>query len=267
MIAFFLDADNLSSSAGIDQAFQILNKLEGPIAIRRAYGAPEKLKGLEDALRTWAIRPFANLALSKNTTDVSLAVDAMEIACLTPKPRLVVIGSGDADFVPLVLRLRERGIKAICVCEQGKMAEDAIPAYDEVVYVTSSRPKPAIKNKALDDAAVTVRAKKKPGAKTAGSKDTEIKKASVKEVAMQKTVKAPPSRAAGDVTADEILSVAPELRKGEWMHLGNVVKILHDQNLLSKNAASTKLFKRFPTYFELSPQKQPSQIRWIYQDE
>jgi uncharacterized LabA/DUF88 family protein len=113
MIAFLIDADNLASPACIDEAFQTLERTEGLIAIRRAYGSAEKLKGLADTLRTWAIRPYVNLSLSKNTTDLSLAVDVMELACLTPRPKLIVIGSGDMDFVPLVVRLRERGIKVV----------------------------------------------------------------------------------------------------------------------------------------------------------
>jgi hypothetical protein len=44
-------------------------------------GSAENLKGMADTLRVWAIRPFVNLPLPKNTTDMSLAVDAMELAC------------------------------------------------------------------------------------------------------------------------------------------------------------------------------------------
>jgi uncharacterized LabA/DUF88 family protein len=33
-----------------------------------------------------------------------------ELACQLPKPTVIAIGSGDADCVPLVVRLRERGI-------------------------------------------------------------------------------------------------------------------------------------------------------------
>ena len=46
MIAFLIDADNLSSTAWIDEAFQSLERTEGPIAVRRAYGSAENLKGI-----------------------------------------------------------------------------------------------------------------------------------------------------------------------------------------------------------------------------
>jgi hypothetical protein len=81
MIALFIDADNFSAPTWIDEAFCRIEAAEGPIAIRRAYGSAENLKGLSDTLRAWTIRPFVNLSLTKNTTDMALAVDAMELAC------------------------------------------------------------------------------------------------------------------------------------------------------------------------------------------
>jgi phage baseplate assembly protein W len=48
MIAFLIDADNLSASAWIDEAFQTLERTEGSMAIRRDYGSAENLKGLAD---------------------------------------------------------------------------------------------------------------------------------------------------------------------------------------------------------------------------
>lgn len=104
MIAFLIDADNLCSSAWVDEAFQLLEQKLGAIAIKRAYGDADKLKGLEDGLNRHAVRPYVNLYVSKNTTDVALAVDAMELACKSPHPTTIVIGSGDLDFLPLVVR-------------------------------------------------------------------------------------------------------------------------------------------------------------------
>jgi uncharacterized LabA/DUF88 family protein len=148
MIAFLIDADNFSAPAWIDEAFKTLEQSEGAISIRRAYGSAENLKGMADTLRVWAIRPFVNLPLPKNTTDMSLAVDAMELACLAPRPKLIVVGSGDLDFVPLVVRLRERGIKVICITERSKMAQDAVRAYDQVIYVGADQGERAAPQKA-----------------------------------------------------------------------------------------------------------------------
>ena len=39
MIAFLIDADNFSAPAWIDEAFQTIERNEGSISIRRAYGS------------------------------------------------------------------------------------------------------------------------------------------------------------------------------------------------------------------------------------
>lgn len=266
MIAFLIDADNLSAPVWIDEAFRTLERTEGTISIRRAYGSAENLKGLADTLRVWAIRPFVNLPIPKNTTDMSLAVDAMELACLAPRPKLVVIGSGDLDFVPLVVRLRERGIKVVCVSERSKMAQDAMRAYDQVIYVGGDqvvRPA-AVVAEAMPVSTMPVCAvpkttvAKTPTVKTAASKPVAAKKAPAKKAA-KKTA----GTTAEAVTVPQILVAVPNLKAGQWQPLGDVAKVLHDEKLLAKSATSTKLFKKFPHHFELMPTGKPNQVRFI----
>jgi NYN domain len=266
VIAFFIDADNFSSPAWIDEAFQTLEASEGTIAIRRAYGSAENLRGLADTLRIWAIRPFVNLALSKNTTDLSLAVDAMELAYQTPRPRIVVVGSGDVDFVPLVVRLRERGIKVICVSDRSKMAQDAVPAYDKVIYVGNIQCESlatTVENASPTVVAPLQSAHKKAAAKQPKTKATQPKAAPAKKAptkkAATKTARAPIDK----VSVQQILAAIPKLKIGEWLRLSEVAKPLHDEKLLAKSAASTKLFKKYPHHFELTPLKQPNQVRYI----
>lgn len=265
MIAFLIDADNFSSPAWIDEAFTLLEQIEGPIAIRRAYGSAENLKGMADTLRVWAVRPFVNLPLPKNTTDMSLAVDAMELACLTPRPKLLVIGSGDLDFVPLVVRLRERGIKVVCVTEPGKMAQDAVPAYDQVFYVGGDQGEPLelVEVKPVAETPVRATSKKAatrtPSAKAPTPKAAAAKKAPVKKVPAKNTA----ATAIEAVTVPRILTAVPNLKTGQWQPLGDVAKVLHDQKLLAKSATSTKLFKKFPIHFELMPIGKPNQVRLL----
>lgn len=255
MIVFLIDADNLSSSAWVNEAITTIEATEGPIAVRRAYGSAENLKGLADSLRDWAIRPFLNVYLTKNTTDMALAVDAMELACQTPAPQTMVIGSGDADFVPLVVRLRERGIKVLCTSEYRKMAPEAVKAYDGVIYVGRNA------------AAETAAAKAPPAAKKAAAAPAPVaKKAAAKKAPAAKKVAAKAAQTvnvtpADRVTKDMILEAFPKLRTGDWLPISDAAKALHDKKLLSKSASSPKLFKRFPQSFELSPDKQPNQVR------
>ena len=44
---------------------------------------------LEAVRQERAVRPFVNLPLPKTTTDKSLAVDAMELACIAPRRPIV----------------------------------------------------------------------------------------------------------------------------------------------------------------------------------
>lgn len=264
MIAFLIDADNFSSPAWIDEAFQTLERTEGAIAVRRAYGSAENLKGLADTLRVWAVRPFVNLPLPKNTTDMALAVDAMELACMAPSPRMLVIGSGDLDFLPLVVRLRERGIRVVCVTERSKMAQDAVPAYDHVLYVGGDLVDRLQVAASRPAAVPTVRAAaKKVATKVPAAKTASPKPAAKKTVAKKVPAKKSAGAASDAVTVSKILAAVPNLKAGQWQPLGDVAKLLHDGKLLAKSATSTKLFKKFPHHFELVPAGKPNQVRFI----
>lgn len=279
MNVFLIDADNLSAFAWVDEAFRVLEESEGVMPVRRAYGSAENLKGLADALRVWAVRPFVNLSLTKNTTDIALAVDAMEFACQTPMPKTIVIGSGDADFVPLVVRLRERGIRMVCVSERGKMGREAVSAYDRVILVGQEQALHEAQLAGADahplDAPVLVAVTKKRAAKKAPVKKVVAKKVVTHTTTVKKEhpgkaelKKARPSAKDDAITksknvdVDAILLAVPALRTGQPQPISAVAKALHDAQLLGKNSASPKLFKKFPLHFELSPTEKPNTVQY-----
>ena len=279
MNIFLIDADNLSAGAWVDEAFRVLEASEGVMPVRRAYGSAENLKGLADVLRAWAVRPFVNLSLTKNTTDIALAVDAMEFACQTPAPKLVVIGSGDADFVPLVVRLRERGIRMVCVSERGKMGREAVSAYDRVILVGQEQAlheaQLATAQAQAFDAPVVLAATKKTAAKKAPAKKVAAKKIATKTTAAKKaspgkTVRAKTAAVVAEsavkktynVDVDAILQAVPALQTGLPQPLGAVAKALLDAKLRGKNLTSTKLFKKFPHHFALLPTEKPRTVQY-----
>jgi uncharacterized LabA/DUF88 family protein len=263
MIALLIDADNLSSPEWVHEAVEILEQNEGVVAIRRAYGSAENMKGMTEVLRTKAIRPFVNLHLSKNTTDISLAVDAMELACLTPRPKLIVIASGDLDFVPLVVRLRERGIRVICISERSKLSQDAIPAYDQVIYVGAD--KTLISAPKKHEVVPVTESVTSASPKETIAKTSPTKKAVPKTVATKKDVvkKVAVSATNSVKTPQTIVAALPNMREGQWLELSEVAKILHDKKILAKNATSTKLFRQFPHHFELMPVGKPNKVRLL----
>ncbi|GKT25391.1 NYN domain-containing protein [Acidovorax sp. SUPP3334] len=291
MTAFFIDADNLCAPAWVEEAFRTLEQHEGSVSLRRAYGSADKLKGLGEVLRTRMIRPYMNLSLTKNTTDVALAVDVMELSYAPSCPSTIAIGSGDADFVPLVLRLRERGFRVVCLSDRGKMAPEAVNAYDQVFLVGQETEPvteaPTAMAVAAPPAPQAPAAKKTPARKTtprkaaapkAAEQAAPAKKAPAKKAAAKKATSATATKATGgtaagrnaagssagkSVSVRQILDHAPALKAGQWQPLGAIVKLLHDAKLLGKNTASTKLFKKFPDQFELSPQTQPNAVRYL----
>lgn len=286
MNVFLIDADNLNSGAWVDEAFRVLQETEGPLPVRRAYGSAENLKSLADTLCAWAVRPFVNLALSKNTTDMALAVDAMELACQSPTPGLIVIGSGDADFTPLVVRLRERGIRVVCVSERSKMGREALPAYDRVILVgpeQGTAPSAPARKTARKTAAKTSSpaaslkpaAAKTPAKKVAAKTSTRTKAPQEQPATSPVPVPPPapekpaPQPAEGAAHAMPLLDLAailaavPALQTGQAQPLAAVAKALLDARLRGKNMTATKLLKKFPQQFVLAPTEKPRTVQYI----
>ncbi|MBR4152910.1 MAG: NYN domain-containing protein [Selenomonadaceae bacterium] len=113
-IALFIDADNISAKFGK----QVIENLEkrGEIFIRRIYGNWEKnsLHGWNDCILNFSLRAVQqpDYAAGKNATDMSLAIDAMDVL-YGGKAEIFALVSNDSDFTPLVIRLREGGMKII----------------------------------------------------------------------------------------------------------------------------------------------------------
>ena len=87
---------------------------------------------------------------------------------------------------------------------------------------------------------------------------TDAKKAHAKKATA--TAK---SSAKAEVTLTQILDTAPSLRSGQKQPLGDIVQDLYNAKLIGKNAVSTKLFKKFLDQCELTPEKQPNQVRYL----
>lgn len=113
-IALFIDADNISSKFGK----QIIDTLEsrGEIFIRRIYGNWEKLSlhGWNDCILNFSLRAVQqpDFVSGKNATDMSLAIDAMDVL-YGGKAEIFALISNDSDFTPLAIRLREGGMNII----------------------------------------------------------------------------------------------------------------------------------------------------------
>jgi hypothetical protein len=105
-VAVFVDGENLASShaAGIMR----IAAERGDVLLARVYGNLGKLNGWSDAARYAVV----HAGTGKNATDVLLSLDALELA-LAGRFDACVVASSDSDFSHLVVKLRERGIRAI----------------------------------------------------------------------------------------------------------------------------------------------------------
>jgi hypothetical protein len=53
------------------------------------------------------------------------------------------------------------------------------------------------------------------------------------------------------------------LLDGEQLELGVAAETLRREGLLAKSAPSTKLFKKYPAQFKLTPERQPNKVRYL----
>ena len=253
-VAFLLDADNLSSASDVEQVFGHFRRLGINVSVRRAYGGHEKLTGIKDVLRQHAVRSFINQG--KGTTDAALIIDAMDLLHHDALPGMVAIGSSDADFAPLAVRLREDGIKVLCFALRDKADGDALAlVYDEVIY--------------LDGASRADRADRdEPAPRPAVRTAPAAKKAVAARAPAVKAVAAPAPRAraskvfASDDEFEAILDAVPALLTGEQVPLNDVTKQLRDAKVLGRSAKSTTLLGRHADDFRLTPDRNPAYVQW-----
>jgi uncharacterized LabA/DUF88 family protein len=150
-IALLIDADN-SPAKKIDVILAELAKF-GVANIRRAYGnwTKRELKGWEDALHEYAIRPVQQFDYSKgkNATDMVMVIEALELL-YTDRPDAYGIVSSDADFTPLVMHLRAKGA-AVYGFGAKKTPEPFVNACSTFLFLETlgvSEPEPAAEKRA-----------------------------------------------------------------------------------------------------------------------
>jgi len=233
-VVLLIDADNPSADV-IEQAVAAVLDEYGAIHVRRAYCTAESaLKNLA-LFKRLSIRPMVNIAAGKNSTDIALAVDAIDLV-VAERPEVVVIVSSDSDFAPLVIRLREKGCRVEGIGQDGKTGDETIAAYDRF----------------------TVLAHRKAGKAAAPARAAKAPRAAAKKA---KVAPPPPPPPPDDI--ERILQAVPALREGGKLELRNAAEPLRAAGLLSNSAPSTKLFKKHPQFFALTPEKQPNKVQYL----
>lgn len=257
-VMLLIDADNVSSDV-IEQAVQHAMTEHGAVHVRRAYCNAETALKQQALFKRLSVRPMVNISAGKNSTDIALAVDAIDLV-IAERPDIVVLVSSDSDFAPLVIRLREKGCRVCGIGQQGKTGDDTVGVYDSFIDLAhnSARPAavPARKTAAARPAAKTV-------AKTTRARATPAaKKATVKTPARKAAARksAPPPPPPASEAAEFILNAVPALRSGREVALNDAAQALRAAGLLGKHGSSLKLFDKLTAEFAVL--QHPDRIRW-----
>ncbi len=171
-MAVFCDFENIA--LGVQDAkydkFSIKTVLEkllvkGSIVVKKAYCDWERYKSYKAGMHEAAFElieiPHVRVS-GKNSADIRMVVDALDLCYTKAHVDTFVIISGDSDFSPLVSKLRENNKRVIGVGVKASTSDLLIKNCDEFIF--------------YDDLVRVAEAKKKSAAKKAAKKD-EPKKA------------------------------------------------------------------------------------------
>lgn len=143
-IALFVDFENIAIGARdrgetLDMAI-IMDALSerGRVVVRRAYADWNLFAEYRENLIAQRIElleiPQRSGVVRKNSADIKLAVDALELAFQREFITTFVVASGDSDFTPLVLKLRELDKKVVGVGVEGSTSGLLPGACDEFLF-------------------------------------------------------------------------------------------------------------------------------------
>jgi uncharacterized protein (TIGR00288 family) len=115
-------------------------KDKGRILVNRSYGdwgryAKFKQRLLEQGVQMVELTSYRGQ--DKNRADIALVVDAMEIAFTRDYIDTFVLMSGDSDFTPLVMRLKELDRRVIGIGTRGSSSRLLVDSCDEFIFYES----------------------------------------------------------------------------------------------------------------------------------
>jgi uncharacterized protein (TIGR00288 family) len=141
-VAVLVDCDNTSPDI-LDYALRMCAQF-GRAVVRQGYGNHTTLANKwQDALVRLAFTPCLQYqyAAGKNTADIALALDAMELM-FDGRVETFCIVTSDSDFACLCRKLRARGA-TVCIAGEGKTPDALRNASDQFFEYVAAQPEPA----------------------------------------------------------------------------------------------------------------------------
>jgi uncharacterized protein (TIGR00288 family) len=142
-IAVFIDFENFA--LGFERSrrrFEIQKVLErllekGKILVKRAYADWTRYRDYKQALHEAAIELIEvpkRSAAGKNSADIRMCVDAMDLSHSKSHIDTFVLLTGDSDFSPLVSKLKENGKRVIGLGMKDSTSGLLVENCDEFIY-------------------------------------------------------------------------------------------------------------------------------------
>lgn len=160
-VAVLIDYENV----GLDSIEYLLDQLTdvGRLIIKRAYADWSVQRHKRDQLLELGIEAmhhFRSTKSGKNSSDISLTIDAVDLLYNAPVDVFVIVSS-DSDFVPLVGKLRSAGKIAIGAGRREGSSPTLVKSCDRYIF--------------LDDAKPTTKRKEKPRTRQAESESLVVR--------------------------------------------------------------------------------------------
>ena len=158
-MAVFCDFENIALGARDEKYAKFdINKilerllLKGNIVVKKAYSDWDRYKSFKKSMHeaSFELIEIPHVRMSgKNSADIRMVVDALDLCYTKSHVETFVIISGDSDFSPLVSKLRENNKVVIGVGVKNSTSDLFVANCDEFIFYDDLvRPKPAKKKSA-----------------------------------------------------------------------------------------------------------------------
>ena len=155
--AVFVDLENAGGKESMLRSIIDKVKIRGDILLGKVYGYTDRYSDLKQCLlsNTFQVVPSLRYGKNqKNNLDITLVIDAMEVAYTNPLIDSFCIVSGDSDYTPLVGKLKSMGKFVLGISRSEAASGIFINACSEFVFlesVAAKQPKPAKKGERQND--------------------------------------------------------------------------------------------------------------------
>jgi uncharacterized protein (TIGR00288 family) len=257
-MALFCDFENIAlgvrdakyAKFDIDRVLERL-LLKGSIVVKKAYCDWERYKEFKAPMHeaSFELIEIPHVRMSgKNSADIRLVVDALDLCYTKSHVDTFVIISGDSDFSPLVSKLRENNKTVIGVGVKSSTSDLLIANCDEFIY--------------YDDLVRDSEKKRRSRRKTATKPATSAATPTAKEPEPAPTPEEDRKQQAFDLVLDTIDALAEERDQDEKIW-GSMVK----QTLKRRNPGFNESYFGFRTFSELLEEAQQRQLLTLEADQ